>query len=109
MAITYSEDGSVKKRKGDKKKSTIAMADFFGVPKDVRDANKRLSGPGPHDINDSKTVIDYYKKKRLSQRPKDMKDFEFESIQRQYSGKDYTIEDKKNVINYYKRQKKGKV
>ena len=49
------------------------------------------------------------KKKRLAQRPKDMKDFEFESIQRQYSGKDYTIEDKKNVINYYKRQKKGKV
>ena len=49
------------------------------------------------------------KKKRLAQRPKDMKDFEFESIQRQYSGKDYTIEDKKNVINYYKRQKKGQV
>jgi len=49
------------------------------------------------------------KKKRLAQRPKDMKDFEFESIQRQYSGKDYSIEDKKNVINYYKRQKKGKV
>ena len=49
------------------------------------------------------------KKKRLAQKPKDMKDFEFESIQRQYSGKNYTIEDKKNVINYYKRQKKGKV
>ena len=50
------------------------------------------------------------KKKRLAQKPKDMKDFEFESIQRQYKGgPDYTIEDKKNVINYYKRQKKGKV
>ena len=61
MATTYSEDGSVKKRKGDKK--AIAM-DFFGVPKNVRDANKRLSGPGPHDINDSKTVIDYYKKQQ---------------------------------------------
>ena len=62
MAITYSEDGSVKKRKGDKK--AIAMGkEFFGVPKDVREANKRLSGKGPFDINDSKTVIDYYKKK----------------------------------------------
>ena len=62
MAITYNEDGSVKKRKGDKK--AIAMGkEFFGVPQDVRDANKRLSGPGPFDINDSKTVIDYYKKK----------------------------------------------
>ena len=61
MAITYSEDGSVKKRKGDKK--AIAMGkEFFGVPKDVRDANKRLSGKGPFDVNDSKTVIDYYKK-----------------------------------------------
>ena len=65
MAITYSEDGSVKKRKGDKKKSTIAMGEkFFGVPKDVRDANKRLSGPGPFDVNDQKKVINYYKKKQ---------------------------------------------
>jgi len=65
MAITYSEDGSVKKRKGDKKKNTIAMGEkFFGVPKDVREANKRLSGPGPFDVNDSKTVIDYYKNKK---------------------------------------------
>ena len=65
MAITYSEDGSVKKRKGDKKKNTIAMGDkFFGVPKDVRDANKRLSGPGPFDVNDQKKVINYYKKKQ---------------------------------------------
>jgi len=63
MAITYSEDGSVKKRKGDKKKSTIAMGEkFFGVPKDVRDASKRLYGPGPFDVNDQKKVIDYYKK-----------------------------------------------
>ena len=63
MAITYNEDGSVKKRKGDKK--AIAMGkEFFGVPKDVREANKRLSGPGPFDVNDSKTVIDYYKKQK---------------------------------------------
>ena len=62
MATTYSEDGSKKVRKGSKK--AIAMADFFGVPKDVREANKRLSGKGPFDINDSKTVIDYYKKQK---------------------------------------------
>ena len=62
MAITYNEDGSVKKRKGDKK--AIAMGKkFFGVPKDVRDASKRLYGPGPFDVNDQKKVIDYYKKK----------------------------------------------
>ena len=61
MAITYNEDGSVKKRKGDKK--AIAMGQkFFGVPKDVRDASKRLYGPGPFDVNDQKKVIDYYKK-----------------------------------------------
>ena len=61
MAITYNEDGSVRKRKGDKK--AIAMGkEFFGVPKDVREANKRLSGKGPFDVNDQQTVIDYYKK-----------------------------------------------
>ena len=38
-----------------------------------------------------------------------MPDHVYESIKRQYSGKDYTIEDKKNVINHYKKQKKGKV
>ena len=63
MAITYSEDGKKKVRNGDK--TAIAMGkEFFGVPKDVRDANKRLSGPGPFDINDSKKVIDYYKKQK---------------------------------------------
>ena len=63
MAITYNEDGSIKKRKGDKK--AIAMGkEFFGVPENVREANKRLSGKGPFDINDSKTVIDYYKKQK---------------------------------------------
>ena len=61
MAITYNQDGSKKERKGDK--TAIAMGkEFFGVPKEVRDANKRLSGKGPFDVNDSKTVIDYYKK-----------------------------------------------
>ena len=63
MAITYSEDGKKKVRNGNKK--AIAMGkEFFGVPKDVREANKRLSGPGPFDVNDSKTVIDYYKKQK---------------------------------------------
>ena len=38
-----------------------------------------------------------------------MPDHVYESIKRQYSGKNYTIEDKKNVINHYKKQKKGKV
>ena len=38
-----------------------------------------------------------------------MPDHVYESIKRQYSGKDYTIEDKKNVINHYKKQRKGKV
>ena len=38
-----------------------------------------------------------------------MPDYVYESIKRQYSGKNYTIEDKKNVINHYKKQKKGKV
>ena len=63
MAITYNEDGSVRKRKGDKK--AIAMGkEFFGVPKDVREASKRLYGKGPFDVNDQKKVIDYYKKER---------------------------------------------
>ncbi len=67
MAITYNEDGSVRKRKGDKK--AIAMGEkFFGVPEDVREANKRLSGKGPFDIKDQKKVIDYYK--RLSKNKK---------------------------------------
>ena len=64
MAITYSEDGKKKVSNSNKKKQTIAMGEkFFGVPKDVRDASKRLYGPGPHDVNDQKKVIDYYKKK----------------------------------------------
>ena len=62
MAITYSEDGKKKVRNGNKK--AIAMGKkFFGVPKDVREASKRLYGPGPFDVNDQKKVIDYYKKK----------------------------------------------
>tara|TARA_R100001230_G_C5468294_1_gene24144 strand:- start:44 stop:247 length:204 start_codon:yes stop_codon:yes gene_type:complete len=49
------------------------------------------------------------KEKKLAQNISGMPDYVYDSIKRQYSGKDYTIEDKKNVINYYKKQKKGKV
>ena len=64
MAKLFFEDGSEEERKGDKNKNTIAMGNkFFGVPKDVREASKRLYGKGPFDVNDQKKVIDYYKKK----------------------------------------------
>jgi len=38
----------------------ISEADYFGVPKNIRDANKRLSGPGPHSTKDKKDVLLYY-------------------------------------------------
>ena len=37
-------------------------------------------------------------------KPANMPEYVYESIKRQYSGKDYTIEDKKNVINWYKKK-----
>ena len=51
------------------------------------------------------------KEKKLAQNISGMPDYVYESIKRQYSGKDYTIEDKKNVINYHLKQqrKKGKI
>ena len=49
------------------------------------------------------------KNKKIAKNISGMPDYVYESIKRQYSGKDYTIEDKKNVINHYKKQKKGKV
>ena len=62
MAITYSENGKKKVRKGDKK--AIAMGkEFFGVPKNIREANKRLSGPGPYSTKDKRDVLLYYNKK----------------------------------------------
>ena len=62
MAIDFNEDGSKKERKGDKR--AIAMGKkFFGVPKDVREASKRLYCKGRFDVNDQKKVIDYYKNK----------------------------------------------
>ena len=47
------------------------------------------------------------KKREIAQNISGMPDHVYDSIKRQYSGKDYTIEDKKNVINYYKGKKKG--
>ena len=49
------------------------------------------------------------KEKKIAQNISGMPDYVYESIKRQYSGKDYTIEDKKNVIDFYRKQKKGKV
>ena len=46
-----------------RKKKKIASADFFGTPKNIRDANKRLSGPGPHSTKDKRDVLLYYNKK----------------------------------------------
>ena len=43
MAITYSEDGKKKVRKGDKKAIAMGKGEFFGTPKNIREANKRLS------------------------------------------------------------------
>ena len=42
----------------------------------------------------------------IAQNISGMPDHVYDSIKRQYSGKNYTIEDKKNVINYYKGKKK---
>ena len=61
--LFYDENDARKKREMNGDKTPIAMGkEFFGVPKDVREANKRLSGQGPFDVNDQKKVIDYYKK-----------------------------------------------
>ena len=54
------EDAAGKKKKPDRK---VASADFFGTPKNIRDANKRLSGPGPHSTKDKRDVLLYYNKK----------------------------------------------
>ena len=45
------------------------------------------------------------KDQKVAQNISGMPDHVYESIRRQYSGKDYTIEDKKNVINWYKKKK----
>ena len=41
----------------------VNEADYFGVPKNIRDANKRLSGPGPHSTKDKRDVLLYNAKK----------------------------------------------
>ena len=53
MAITYSEDGSKKVRKGNKKKNTVAMIKRVGEPISLREATdalhviKKTSGGNP--------------------------------------------------------------
>ena len=42
MAITYSEDGSKKVRKGNKKKNTVAMIKRVGEPISLREATEAL-------------------------------------------------------------------
>ena len=49
------------------------------------------------------------KDQKVAQNISGMPDHVYDSIKRQYSGKDYTIEDKKNVINWYKKKGRGKV
>ena len=62
--LFYDENDPRKKREMNGDKTPIAMGkEFFGVPKDVREASKRLYGKGPFDVNDQKKVIDYYKNK----------------------------------------------
>mgnify|MGYP001452366086 FL=1 len=56
----YNTEDAAGKKKKDKK---VASADFFGTPKNIRDANKRLSGPGPHSTQDKRDVLLYYNKK----------------------------------------------
>jgi len=63
MARTYDEDGTETNSISERKEKKLAQANFFGVPKDIREANKRLSGPGPHSTKDKRDVLLYYKKK----------------------------------------------
>lgn len=54
------------KLNGKKKVNSVNVqvaANFFGVPKEIRDANKRLSGQGPHSTKDKGDVLKYYSKK----------------------------------------------
>lgn len=55
------------KLNGKKKVNSVnqqVAADFFGVPKNIRDANKRLSKPGPHSTKDKTDVLKYYSNKK---------------------------------------------
>ena len=45
------------------------MADYFGVPKDVRDANIRLSGQPPFNKKDMEKVREHYKKAKFKRNP----------------------------------------
>ena len=58
-------NGNGKKKYGGKVNSVNQQVagDFFGTPKNIRDANKRLSQPGPHSTKDKRDVLLYYSKK----------------------------------------------
>ena len=61
MAITYSEDGKKKVRKGNKKPVNMAnMPDYIFESIQRQYGNKKY---GEYTIEDKKNVIDYYKKK----------------------------------------------
>ena len=73
--------------------------------------NANMANMNPFDEYNTEDAAGKGKKKnkKIAANISGMPDHVYESIKRQYSGKDYTIEDKKNVINHYKKQKKGKV
>ena len=52
---------------GKKKVNSVnqqVAADFFGVPKEVRDAAKRQYSGKNYTIQDKKTIIDHYRNKK---------------------------------------------
>ncbi len=52
---------------GKKKVNSVNVqfaSNFFGVPKSIREANKRLSGQGPHSTKDKGDVLKYYGNKK---------------------------------------------
>ena len=67
MARTIDEDGnetgSISERK-EKRRLASLQGDGFGTPDNIREANKRLSGPGPHSTKDKRDVLLYYNKKQ---------------------------------------------
>ena len=54
------KSGASRNAKPIEKTGDLAQGPNF-TPKYVRDANKRLSGPGPFSTEDKKTVAKYYK------------------------------------------------
>jgi len=65
MATIYSEDGSVKKRKGDKKSIAMLPHEFESIQRQY--GNKKY---GEYTIEDKKNVINYYKKQAKAKKGK---------------------------------------